>query len=165
MSLTPISAISAMVAPVVLLTVGSLISNGLLILYNGINERLRQMTRERLELLTGPDGEMLDINSLGTMRRERLEEITYQVPVLLRRHRLTRLAVLIIYVAVAVLGVSIVFIAIAVGEDIDAVARVALALVLTGTIIMIVGIGVTGVSLARSADAVMYAVKRTSSLG
>jgi hypothetical protein len=43
--LTPIDAISAMVAPVVLLTVSSLIANGLLVLYNGINDRLREMTR------------------------------------------------------------------------------------------------------------------------
>ena len=45
-----------MVAPVVLLTVGSLISNGLLTVYNSVNDRLRQMTRERIEILTGPAG-------------------------------------------------------------------------------------------------------------
>ncbi len=50
-----------MVAPVVLLTVGSLISNGLLTVYNSVNERARQMTRERIEILTGPAGEKLDV--------------------------------------------------------------------------------------------------------
>jgi Zn-dependent protease with chaperone function len=98
------------------------------------------------------------------MGRERLEEITQRIP-MLRRHQLTRTAVLVIYSAIAVLGLSIIFIAIAVGEDTEAIARVALALVLAGTIILILGIAVAGVSLAKSADAITYAVERTLSLG
>lgn len=43
-----------MVAPVVLLTVGGLISNGLLTVYNSVNDRMRLMTRERVDILTGP---------------------------------------------------------------------------------------------------------------
>ena len=44
-----------MVAPVVLLTVGGIISNGLLTVYSGINDRMRDMTRERLQIRRGPD--------------------------------------------------------------------------------------------------------------
>ena len=62
-------------APVVLLTVGSLISNGLLTVYNSVNDRLRQMTRERIEILTGPAGERLEMAAVPVMSRERLEEI------------------------------------------------------------------------------------------
>jgi hypothetical protein len=154
-----------MVAPVVLLTVGSLISNGLLVVYSSINERMREMTRERLEIRTGPTGEKLDIGSVTVMSRERLDEMKTQLPMLLRRHRLTRAAVLIIYAGISVLGLSIIAIAIAVGEDTEVVARVALGLVLAGTVIMIFGIAVAGLSLARSADAITYAVERTRSLG
>jgi Protein of unknown function (DUF2721) len=154
-----------MVAPVVLLTVGSLITNGLLVVYTSVSERMREMTRERLEILTGPTGEMLETGSIPLMGRERLEEIRQQIPMLLRRHRLTRVAVLVIYSAIAVLGLSIISIAIAVGEDTETIARVALALVLAGTIILILGIGVAGVSLAKSADAITYAVERALSLG
>jgi hypothetical protein len=164
-SLNPIDAISAMVAPVVLLTVGSLISNGMLLVYNRINERLRAMTRERLDLLTGPGGDIADASSVPSMSQERLAELRVQVPILTRLHRLTRRAVLVIYLGICVLGVSIIFIAIAVGENADVIARVALAFVLAGTVIMIVGICVAGVTLLKSADAVMYAVERTSSLG
>jgi hypothetical protein len=153
-----------MVAPVVLLSVGSLISNGLLTVYNSVNDRVRQMTRERIEILTGPAGERLDVASVPVMSRERLGEIKVQLPLILRRHRLTRLSVLTIYAAVGVLGLSIVVIAIAVVLDNETAARIALALVLAGTVVMLVGIGVAALSLARPADAITYAVNRTSEL-
>jgi hypothetical protein len=154
-----------MVAPVVLLTVGSLISNGLLTVYNSVNDRMRQMTRERIEILTGPLGEKLDAANVPVMSRERLEEIKVQLPLILRRHRLTRISVLTIYGAVAVLGLSIVVIAIAVVQNDEIAGRVALGLVLAGTIVMLLGLGVAALSLARSADAITYAVERTGKLG
>lgn len=163
-TLAAVDAISAMVAPVVLLTVGSLISNGLLTVYNSVNDRLRQMTRERIEILTGPAGEKLDVASVPVMSRERLEEIKAQLPLILRRHKLTRLSVLIIYAAVGVLGFSIVVIAIAVDLADETAGRVALGLVLAGTVVMLAGIGVAALSVAKSADAITYAVNRTSEL-
>jgi hypothetical protein len=48
-----------MVAPVVLLTVGGLVTNGLLTVYSDGNDRMRDMTRERIEILTGPEHEKL----------------------------------------------------------------------------------------------------------
>jgi hypothetical protein len=164
-TLNAVNAISAMVAPVVLLTVGGLLSNGLLTVYSSVNDRLREMTRERIEILTGPGGERLELATAPAMSRERLEEITVQIPMMVRRHRLTRLSVLAIYAAIAVLGLSIVVIAIAVTQHDEVAARVALGLVLGGTVIMLAGICVAGLSLAKSSDAIMYAVERTRSLG
>jgi Protein of unknown function (DUF2721) len=97
------------------------------------------------------------------MSRERLEEIKTQLPLILRRHRLTRLSVLIIYAAVNVLWLSIVVIAIAVVLDDDAAGRTALGLVLAGTVVMLVGIGIAALSLAKSADAISYAVNAQAS--
>lgn len=154
-----------MVAPVVLLTVGGLISNGLLMVYNSVNDRMRQMTRERVDILTGPAGEKLEVATVPVMSRERLEEIKAQLPLILRRHNLTRVSLLIIYAAIAVLGFSIVVIAIAVVLDNEAAGRVALGLVLAGTVVMLLGIGVAALSLAKSADAISYAVNRTGELG
>jgi hypothetical protein len=165
MTLTAVNAISAMVAPVVLLTVGCLLSNGLLTVYSSVNDRLREMTRERFEILTGPSGERLEVATVPAMSQERLREIKFQLPLLLRRHKLTRLAVFIIYVAIAVLGLSIVVIAIAVTMDDEVAGRVALGLVLAGTITMVRGIGVASISLARSADAITYAVERAQAEG
>jgi hypothetical protein len=163
-TLIAVNAISAMVAPVVLLTVGSLISNGLLTVYSSVNDRLRQMTRERIDILTGPGGEKLDVATVPVMSRERLDEIKVQIPLILRRHKLTRRAVLTIYAAIAVLGFSIVVIAIAVVLHDETAGRIALGLFLGGTIIMLAGIGVAALSVVRSADAVSYAVERTTRL-
>jgi hypothetical protein len=164
-TLTAVNAISAMVAPVVLLTVGGLLTNGLLTVYSAINDRMREMTRERIDILTGPAGERLDPAALAVMDWERLAEIKVQLPLMVRRHKLTRLSVLTIYAAIAVLGLSIVVIAVAVVENDEIDGRVALGLVLAGTIILLLGIGLAGLSLAKSADAIDYAVERTQSLG
>ena len=165
MAMTAVNAISAMVAPVVLLSLGGLLTNGLLTVYSAINDRMREMTRERIEILTGPAREILDAASVPEMDRERLGEIRAQLPLLLRRHKLMRLSVLTIYVAIAVLGLSTVVIAIAVGQHDQIAGRVALGLVVAGTIIMLLGIGVAVTSLGKSADAIAYAVDRTQSLG
>ena len=84
---------------------------------------------------------------------------------MLRRHRLTRLSVLTIYVAIAVFGLSIVVIAIAVSTDDEIAGRVALGLVVAGTLIMLIGLAVAATSVARSADAITYAVERTTKPG
>jgi len=165
MALTAVNAISAMMAPVVLLSVGGLLTNGLLTVYGAINDRMREMTRERIEILTGPAREILDAASMPVMDRERLEQVKAQLPLMLRRHKLMRLSVLTIYAAIAVLGLSTVVVAIAVGQDDEIAGRVALGLVVAGTIIMLLGIGVAVTSLGKSADAIAYAVERTQSLG
>jgi hypothetical protein len=100
---------------------------------------------------------------MPAMDRERLQEIRAQLPLILRRHKLTRLAIFTIYVAIAVLGLSIVVIAIAVSLDDEIAGRVALGLVLAGTVTMLLGLGVAAISLARSADAITYAVERAMS--
>ena len=165
MTLTSVNAISAMVAPVVLLTVGGVLSNGLLTVYSGINDRMREMTRERLQIRRGPAGELLDADAVPPVDQERLLEIGVQLPLMVQRHKLTRASLLVIFVALVVLGLSIVVIAIAVALDDQIAGRVALGLVLAGTTIMLLGFGVATTSLAKSADAITYAVDRTTRFG
>ncbi len=162
MTLTAVNAISDIVAPVVLLTVGGMLSNGLITIYNDIDNRMREMTRERLEIRRGPAGQVLDDDSVPAIDQERLYEIGVQLPMMLRRHKLTRVSVLTIYVAIAVFGLSIVVIAIAVSANDEIAGRVALGLVVAGTIIMLLGLAVAATSVARSADAITYAVERTA---
>jgi hypothetical protein len=154
-----------MVAPVVLLTVGGMVSNGLITIYNDINNRMRDMTRERLETWRGPAGQVLDPDGVPAIGQERLTEIGVQLPMLLRRLKLTRRSVLTIYVALVVLGLSIVVIALAVALDDEIAGRVALGLVLAGTIILLLGLGVAAISLAKSAEAISYEVERTTKFG
>ena len=153
-----------MVAPVVLLTTGGMLSNGLLNVYSTTNDRLREMTRERLEIRTGPHGEVLDMADVAAMGLERLAEIDNQVPMILRRHRLTQISLLLIYSAIAVFGLSVIAIAIAVAEQSEAFGQAALGLVLTGTAVLIGGLAVAAISLASSANAISYAIERTHSL-
>ena len=164
MSLTAVSAISAMVAPVVLVTTSALLSNGLLAVYASVNDRMREMTSERLALLSGPRGQFLSKTELPAVSQERLTEIDEQIPMILRRHRLIRDAVLILYCAVAILGLSVIAIAVAVSDDSESIGSAALGLVLAGTVVLIAGLLVAARSLARSNDAISYAVSRTSSL-
>jgi hypothetical protein len=164
-TLTAVNAISDMVAPVVLLTVGGMVSNGLITIYHDIDNRMREMTRERLEIRRGPAGQVLETDAMPAIDQERLYEIGVQLPMLLRRHKLTRLAVLTIYVALVVLGLSIVVIAPAVALHAEIAGRVALGLVVAGTIILLLGMGVAATSLAKSADAITYAVQRTTKFG
>jgi hypothetical protein len=84
---------------------------------------------------------------------------------MLRRHHLVRNAVLLIYAAIGVLGMSIIVIAVAVVLHSEDFGRAALALVLAGTVIMLAGLVAAGMSMARSADAITYAVERTRRLG
>jgi hypothetical protein len=102
---------------------------------------------------------------LPAIDQERLHEIGVQLPLMLRRHKLTRVSMIVIFLALVVLGLSIVVIAIAVAQDDEIAGRIALGLVLAGTIIMLLGLGVATMSLAKSADAITYAVERTTRLG
>jgi hypothetical protein len=164
-SLTPIDAISAMVAPVVLITTGGMLSNGLLTVYSSVNDRMREMTTERIQILGGPDGEWLTPDRIPAVGRERLAEISRQLPLMFRRHRLVRYSVLLIYGGIALLVLSVVGIAIAVTTHSEPVSGAALGLVLAGTVVILAGLVVAGSSLARSADAVTYALERTRQLG
>jgi uncharacterized membrane protein len=164
-SLTPIDAIAAMVAPVVLITTGGMLSNGLLAVYGSVNGRMREMTQERIEILAGPDGEWLSPEGVPAVGRERLAEIGRQLPLMFRRHRLVRYSVLLIYRGIALLVLSVVAIAIAVTTHSEPVSEAALGLVLSGTVVILAGLVVAGSSLARSADAVTYALERTRQLG
>jgi hypothetical protein len=153
-----------MVAPVVLVTTSALLSNGLLAVYASVNDRMREMTSERLALLSGASGQFLSQTELPAVSKERLAEIDHQLPMITRRHCLIKDAVLILYGAVAILGLSVIAIAVAVSEDSEGFGRAALGLVLAGTMVLISGLLVAARSLARSNDAISYAVSRTSSL-
>ena len=51
-----VTAVQAMVAPVVLITTAAILSGALLTMYGSVNDRMRAMDHERLEILTGAAG-------------------------------------------------------------------------------------------------------------
>jgi hypothetical protein len=160
-----VTAVQAMVAPVVLITTAAILSGALLTMYGSVNDRMRAMDHERLQILTGADGTLVSAAEVPPSGRERLTQIDTQLPRLLRRHRLLHNAVLLIYAGVAVLVLSVITIGIAVTASSGAAGITALVLVLAGTVMLLGGLLFAARSITISADAIDYEVQRTLSLG
>jgi len=154
-----------MVAPVVLITAGGILSNGLLGMYGTVNDRMRALTHERFTIVTAPDGTFLSHAELPPSKAERLAEIDHQLPMLLRRHGHIHDSVLLIFSALAVLVLGVIAIAVAVTSHSDGFGTAALALILAGTVIILAGLVFAAQSLALSRNAIEYEVSRTLSLG
>jgi hypothetical protein len=160
-SLSPVSAISDMIAPVVLITLATIFGNGLLTVGTSLADNVLGLTRERLGILRGPDGEILDEDSVPPIDHERLMQIREQMPLMVRRVRRLRTAVLIIWIATGLLMLRVGAIAIAVTADSECFGFTALALVMAGVAGVFLGIASVIGPAARSADAVIGGTRRS----
>ena len=164
MSLSPVSAIADMVAPVVLITMAVIFANGLISTIDTVVARMFTLNREQMDILTGPHGEELDEDSVPPMHRVRLTQIRDEQPVIMRRVGRLRNAILIVWISVGILVLSVAAIALAVTARSEAVAFVALALVMAGAAGVFVSIATVLVPLSRSADALIEETRRISML-
>lgn len=164
-SLSPVSAIADMVAPLVLITLAVIFANGLMTTNAAYANRIYALKQERRGILRGPRGEMLDEDSVPPMDRERLTEISDETPLIIRRFRQIRTAVLIIWIAIGLLVLSVAAVAAAVTGRSNAFAFTALALVLAGVAGVFAGIATAFGSIARSADPLIDETRRTGVLG
>jgi uncharacterized protein DUF2721 len=155
-----VTAVQAMVAPVVLITTAAILSGALLTMYGSVNDRMRAMDRDRLDILTGAAGTLLSAAEAPPAGRERLTQLEAQLPMLLRRHRLLHNAVLLIYAGVAVLVLSVIAIGVAVTGSSGAAGTAAPALVLGGTVMLLGGLLFAARSIMISMDAIDYEVRR-----
>jgi hypothetical protein len=159
-SLSPVSAIADMVAPVVLITLAVIFSNGLMTTLTTVGDRVLTMDLERSGILRGPHGEMLDEDSVPPVDRDRLTQLRDLMPLMIRLVRRLRMAVLIMWIAIGLLVLSVAAIAVGVTARSEAFAFVALALVLAGVggvfacVIMVIG------PMARPTDASIDAAGR-----
>jgi hypothetical protein len=165
MTPTAVTAVQAMVAPVVLVTTAAILTGALLTMYSSIDARMRAMNNERLQILTDEAGALLSAGGLSGTGRERLSQIDHQLPLLLRRHRLLHNAILVIFAGVSVLVLSVIAIGIAVTSSSDTFGTLALALVLFGTVTLLAGLLLAARSIMISQDAIDYEVARALSLG
>ena len=159
------SAISDMVAPVVLITLAVLFANGLLTIGTAFADNVLALNRERLGILRGPHGEILEEDSVPPIDRERLTQIRDQMPLIIRRLRRIRGAVLITWIAIGLLVLSVAAIAVAVTARSEAFAFTALALVMAGVAGVFTGIATVIGPAARLADALIEETRRTGVLG
>lgn len=90
--------IQLIIAPAVMITSCCIFTNGLLAHYASIGERLRVTVRERVDLLREAE-----VNSRsGLIVQERLEDIDFQIPNLLRHHLFVRTSLAGTFIAIVV---------------------------------------------------------------
>ena len=92
--------IQLILAPVVMFSACSIFVGGVLSHYTSLSDRIRSLTRERLDLLRALPG---DTGGTPGLLIERLDEIDRQLPEMAHRHRLIHDALLAMYGAIGVL--------------------------------------------------------------
>jgi hypothetical protein len=158
--------IQIIIAPVVKITACAILLGGMQAQFAAINDRLRAMARERLELLRTADGGLSNVASLvGAYAIERLREIDAQMPRLLRRQRLVHNAVLTLYCAMLVFVLTMFIIAVAAAQRSSGMATLALVASLVGIATVLVGVAVMAVEIRRSNDALQHETQRVLELG
>jgi hypothetical protein len=158
--------IQFILAPVVMITSCAILVNGFLTRYAEVNDRMRSLARERLELLRGADGSLSTATgTVGAFKSERLAEIDAQLPGLLRRHELLHRAVLAIYLAILIFVLSMLTIALASAPNSATLATAALVVFIMGTLALLAGVALISVEVRLSNAAVRYEVVRVMRLG
>jgi len=161
MSLSPLTAITDMVSPVVLITVAAFIGNGLQAGGITLGGWALGLERERMAILRGPHGEMLDESSVPPLDHERLSQISDQTARITRRVARIRRAILILWIAIGLFVLSVAAIAVAATARSEAFAFTALALVIAGVVVVFAAIASVVGPTARPTEAVIPPDRRT----
>jgi hypothetical protein len=149
-----------------MMTSCAILIGGMLSLYSSVNDRLRLMSRERLDLLRMPDGTFSSAAAQSIpYAAERLAELDRQIPSLLRRHHLTHNALFAVYGALAIFVATMLVIAIGAVTSSMAIANLALIIFLAGTGALLLGVILMAMSIRTSQDAVDFEVRRVLELG
>jgi hypothetical protein len=149
--------IQLILAPVVMVTACAILSGGLIQRYAAINDRLRAMARERLDILFHSTNE-------DQFAAERLIEIDTQVPMLIARHHLAHRALFAIYFAVMIFIGDMFVIAMEAISNTDWLATLVVIVFLLGTGMLFLGIVTITTEVSRSQRAVEYEVVRVLNL-
>ena len=159
-------AISTILAPVVIVTSCAILIGGMLTLYGAANDRMRALSRERLDLLRTAGGDLRSASgNVDVYAAERLDEIDRQLPQLLRRHKRIHDAILVEYCSILLLVACMFSIAVAYATRSSLIANVALVLFLAGIAMMLAGVGVMAREIWHSHTTVAYEVERVLTLG
>ncbi len=151
--------IQTIIAPVVMVNACAILLGGLLNHSAAINDRLRGMARERIELLRTSGAAAAD-----RLLAERLDEIDAQLPDLLQRLSLIRAAVLSIYGAILLLVVDMLVIALAVASAADWLTAAILVVFLIGIGALFLGVVLTVLEARQSQRAIRFEVLRVLAL-
>jgi hypothetical protein len=154
--------IMLILAPVVMFSACSIFVGGVLGHYTSITDRIRALTRERLDLLgrvqDGPD------DAQRAIIEERLEEIDGQLPDLLGRHKLVHDAALAVYAAIGIFILTMCIIALTAAVTADWVAVVVFGVFVAGVLTMLLGVGLITAEVRTSRRALQYEAARVGRL-
>ena len=156
--------IQLILAPVVMLSACSIFVGGVLSHYTSLSDRIRALSRERLDVVrtlrTMQDGP----NGPRAIAHERLEEIDGQLPDLLGRHQLVHHAALAVYGAIGIFILTMCVIALTAAVSADWVAVLVFGVFLAGVLVMLLGVLLITVEIRTSRRALQYQVQRASRL-
>ncbi len=153
--------IQLIIAPVVMISACSIFVNGLLTRYGAINDRMRFMARECLELRFGTASQPMTAQTPYVV--ERLAQIDHQLPALLQRHKRLRDSILMLYVSV-LLFVADMFVIAAAASGQDWLSNLVLIVFLISTISFFIGVLFAVIEIRSSHLTIMYEVTRVASL-
>ena len=164
--------IQLILAPVVMVTACAILAGGLLTRYAAINDRLRAIVRERLDLLRTASAGNAAASAgnaaaapLDALAAERLQELEAQVPSLLHRHQQARDALLAVYGASLIFIFDMFVITLAATLGGAWLATAVLIVFLLGVAALFAGLLVTVLEVRISHQAVHYEVRRVLGLG
>jgi hypothetical protein len=156
---TAAKTIQLILAPVVMVSACGILLSGMLSHYGNINDRIRRLTTERLQL-----SQLEPVEGHETLAGERLVEIDHQVPMLIARHRQVHHAILLAETAVAILVVSMFVIAATALSHSSAASTVALFIFLAGTAALLGSAAFMGLEVRSSHQSVSYEAMRAIQL-
>ena len=148
--------IQLIIAPTVLLSVCTLVQNGILARYMAVGERMRSIDRERWRFIFSEPSDR--------MRVEGLNLLNQQIPGLIRRHKLLQDAAITVYAAILVLLLSMFAIALCVLLNSVWLAIGALLLFLGGAALLVVGVFFIVLEIRISHQAICYELQQISRL-
>ena len=156
---TAAKTIQLILAPVVMVSACGILLTGMLSHYGSINERIRRLTTERLQL-----SQLRPVEGHEALAGERLTEIDHEVPMLIARHQQVHHAILLAFTAVAILVMSMFIIAATALSHSSAVGTVALFVFLSGTAALLGSAAFMALEVRSSQRSVSYEAMRVIEL-
>jgi hypothetical protein len=153
--------IQLILAPVVMFSACSIFVGGVLSHYTSLSDRIRALTRERLDLLRTLRSQSTDADGLVA---ERLAEIDGQLPEMLHRHRLVHHAVLAVYATIGILVLTMCVIALTAAVTAEWVAPLVFGIFLAAVLTMLVGVALVTVEIRTSRRSLVFEARRVSRL-
>jgi hypothetical protein len=148
--------IQLILAPVVMFSACSIFVGGVLNHYTSVSDRVRALTRERLDLLAA--------RTYSPLVSERLQEIDAQLPDVLFRHKLIHHALLAVYTSIAILVLTMCIIAVTATSLAEWIGTLVYGVFMLSVLTMFVGVVLITLEIRASRRSLAFEVDRVMRL-